>query len=335
MGLPSYATAEQIAAAIDVAHTAYQAPTLRRVALSASRSIDQRMHRRFFPLTETVTFTSPPSENPDRVQSAGFFLNRDLFTVNSVKQDGTTLTVADVDVYPTSHGPPYSWLGALGATMIVGGVWTFTNDTEPAGALAEALDTTETGVNVTDSSAVGIGDLLLVESEQMIVEAKTSLDTTENTTSSLTADMAVVAVPIDDGSTMAVGEIIIIDTERMLIVDIIGNTLTVKRAFDGTVLSSPNSGADVFAPRTLTVERGAVGTTAATHDDAKTLTRNVAPGPIIDLCIAEAITTYQQESSGYGRTIGSGDNTQEARGLGLENARHEAKHYRRLRQAAI
>ncbi len=85
----------------------------------------------------------------------------------------------------------------------------------------------------------------------------------------------------------------------------------------------------------VTVERAAVGTTAATHSDAAAVTRNVAPGPIVDLCIAEAITVYQQESSGYGRTIGSGDNLREARGRGLEEIRRDAGHYKRLRMAAV
>ena len=321
MGSPAYATVEQVSASLDFKASAFETGRLSRLVSSASRRIDRRLHRHFYPLTETRTWVSPRAERPPNTQNSGFWLGLDLRSLTTVTVDTVSKTVADLEVYPTHHGPPFSWLGVTGVDIAVVAVWGYTADTTPAGVLAEALDDSETGVNVGDSSLIGIGDLILVDTEQMIVTAKTQLDTAQNLGTTVTADKAITTIDVSDGTGYAAGEVILIESEDMLIVSISSNALTVKRAWDGSVLAAHSSGKDIFAPRTLTVERGAVGTTAATHNDTTAITRNVAPGPIIDLTIAEAITTYQQETSGYGRTIGSGDNTREARGVGLENAR--------------
>lgn len=83
------------------------------------------------------------------------------------------------------------------------------------------------------------------------------------------------------------------------------------------------------------MERGATGTTAATHSDAAAITRNVPPHPITTLCIAEAMVTLAQETSAYARTVGSGDAQMEARGMGLEAAWKDARSYRRGRMATV
>ena len=170
----------------------------------------------------------------------------------------------------------------------------------------------------------------------MIVTAKAQLDTAVDFSSGgTTADKSDNAITMD-GPGLIVGEVILVDAERMLVVEYNSATeiATVKRAWDGTVLATHTT-PSVFAPRTLTVERGAVGTTAATHADTTAITRNVPPGPITDLCIAEVVTTFEQESAGYGRVIGSGDNTREARGAGLDSVRKQAMSYQRLRMATV
>ncbi len=326
MGNPAYATVEQVSAALDFKASAYEAVRLKRLVLSASRRIDLMLHRHFFPLTETRSYHLGGG--------GGFWLEVDLFSLTAVTADTVAITISTVTLHPGVA--PFHWISQTGVDIDVTGVWTFSQDTTPAGALAEALDNSETAVDVTDSSLIGIGDLILVDTEQMIVTAKTQLDTgVDFSSGGTTADKSDNAITLD-GAGLKVGESILADSERMLIVEYNSATeiATVKRAWDGSVLATHTT-PSVFAPRTLTVERDAVGTTAATHSDTTAITRNIAPGPIVDLCIAEAISTYEQESSGYGRTIGSGDNIREARGVGLENARHEAKHYKRLRMAAV
>src|SRR3546814_19132909 len=72
-------------------------------------------------------------------------------------------------------------------------------------------------------------------------------------------------VDVTDGTLFFVGELILIDSERMRIVDITGNNLTVVRAYGGATLAAHSLGADVYVSRRLTVDRGALGTTAAPH----------------------------------------------------------------------
>ena len=334
MGKPTYATVEQTMAATDIKRSAYLEATIRRLLSSKSRSIEERLHRHFYPLTATREYVSPRTHAPRTASSTGFFLDDDLYSLTSVTVDGTAKTVADVELWPKPWGPPYSWIGVTGSEISIVGVWGFTQDTEPAGALAEALDDSETEVDVTDSSVIGIGDLLTVGTERMIVTAKGTLDTAQNLQADLTAEDNDVTVTVEDGTGYAVGEILLLDSERMKVVDISGNDLTVRRRWDGSTIAT-HSGSDIYALRRLTVERAATGTTASTHLTAAAITRNVPPGPITDLVIAEVINTLEQESSGYGRTVGSGENEREARGLGLEDARAQANRFRRERLASV
>lgn len=335
MGSPAYATVEDVARALDVQHSPFRYSTLRRLVLSESRLLERRVHRHFYPLTEAVTFKNPRIVTPEPETAAGFWLDRDLLSLSAVTQDGDAVTPASVALYPGHYGAPYSWVGLTGATIVLTGDWGYSNDTEPAGALEEAVsDTTGTAVDVTDSTLIGIGDLIVIDSERLIVTDKTMIDTTENLAGALTADTSDVAVAVGDGSVFAVDETILVNSERMLITDIAGNTLTVSRAHDGTVLAAHSSSDDVYAPRRLTVERGAAGSTAATHSDTTAITRNVPPEPIRTAVIAETLNTMQQELSAYARVVGSGENAREMTGAGLADARAKARHFRRVRLGA-
>lgn len=333
MAEPTYATVEQLAAASDYKPSAFEQDRLKRLLDAASRRIEQQLHRHFYPVTAAYTYTSPPIYKPRMADGSGFFLDRDLLSISAATQDGTSATVADIDLFP-GHFPnePASWAELTGGTIVITGDWGYSNDTAVSGALDGAMsDTTGTAPKVTDSNLVGVGDLIIIDSERLVVTDKLMVDLAQNTTGSLTADTSDVTVAAADGSVIFAGETLLIDAEKMLVLSISGNNLTVKRAWAGTVLASHSSGADIFAPRTLTVERGSTGSTAATHLDAAAITRNLPPGPITDLCLAEALTTYEQEASGFARGIGDGEGAREVRNLGLLDVRREAKRYIRPR----
>jgi hypothetical protein len=135
----------------------------------------------------------------------------------------------------------------------------------------------------------------------------------------------------------AAGETILIDGERMRVDDIAGNTLVVTRAWDGSTIAAHSVGATIYAPRTLTVERGALGTTAATHSSSAAVYRWDAPGPVRQLCVAEAITSLLQGRSGYARTAGTGENEREATGRGLSELRERVylSHGRKARHRGV
>ena len=61
--------------------------------------------------------------------------------------------------------------------MRITGRWGWSEETEQAGTTAEALDTSETGVDLTAGHAVAIGDTIVVDSEQMFVRAFASANT--------------------------------------------------------------------------------------------------------------------------------------------------------------
>ena len=190
------------------------------------------------------------------------------------------------------------------------------------------------------AAIIGVGQIIKVDSERMLVTAKTMIDTGVNidAADSLTASAADVSITMSTTtSAPVVDEVILIDSERMLVVDVAGSVLTVKRAWDGSVLAAHAAAADIYASRRLTVIRGALGTTAATHADTTAIVKHVVPGLVSELCLAHALTTMGQRLSGYARTVGTGDNQRESSGRGLKQIRDDAytAYGRKARSAAV
>jgi len=322
-----YTTREQVKAALDSVETARNNGQVDRAIAAATAAIEGRLHRRFYPWTGTRYFDWP---NGQRARPWRLRLDADeLISVTALSSGGVTIAPTDYFLRPYG-GPPYNRVEIdLDSSAVFGGgsthqrdvtitgVWGYRNDESPAGALAEALDASETAVDVTDSATIGVGHILRINTERMIVTGKTATDTGQNLGGNLTASVADVTVPVTTGSAYTVGEIILIDAERMLIVDIAGNNLVVKRAWDGSVLAAHTTGADVYAPRTLTVTRGALGTTTAAHDTATAIARHDPPPGIVRLATALALDDLLQQSSGYAREVGSGESQREASGRAL------------------
>jgi len=337
MARPTYATVEQLQAATDFKTTGYEGDRLKRLLESASALIDRKFHRHFYPLTETRTYTDPYFVTPRRTTSTGFWLEADLQSLSSATVDTVSQTVGDIELYSSTYGPPYSWAGVTGSTIVLVGVWGYTNDTETAGTITANIGTSSaTTCACSDSSAIGLGDLITINSERMIVTGKAMLDTgVDFSSGGTTAAVSDNAITMD-GAGLLVGETILADAEKMLIVEYNSATeiATVKRGYDGSVLATHTT-PSVYAPRTLTITRGATGSTAATHTSADAITRNTPPPLISSLCVAEAIVAYEQEASGYARVVGSGDNAREARGVGLDAIRKDASVYQRRRWAVV
>jgi hypothetical protein len=151
-------------------------------------------------------------------------------------------------------------------------------------------------VAVSDASLVGVGDTLLIGTEYMQVTARSWA--TSSQTGTLTASAAAVTLAVSDGTAFNVGELLLLDSERVLIVDISGNNLTVKRAWDGTVLAA-HTAATIYVNRTLTVTRATLGTTAAAHTSGDAVSRHAPPNLVRQLTIAETVNALQQEGSAY------------------------------------
>lgn len=337
-----YATREDVMRAVDSKETARNAGQLDRGLEAASRSIDALCHRTFYPQVATKSFDWPNAQSaaPWRL----WLDANELISVSAVSSGGTTISTADVLLEPSAYGPPYNRLeldlsssAAFGGgdthqrDITITGLYGYRDDESTVGTIAEALDTSETGidVNAATSAAVGVGSLLRVDSERMQVTGRSQLDTGQNLGSNLDAKASTVTVPVADGTQFAAGEVILIDAERMLIVDIAGTNLIVKRGWDGSVLAAHTTGADIYAPRTLSVRRGACGTTAATHSTAATVNRWDPPGPVQTLAIAETLNMLGLEQASYSVVLRAGETggerTRDQRGLqALRNQVYDA-----------
>lgn len=318
MAEPTYATREQVARATDVKSSAAVDDVIDRKAAAASRKVERMLHRRFYPLTASRTFDWP--------RRGAVWLDDDLLSATAVTIDGTAVTGHVLE--PRFDGPPYDRIDFEDATigsgdeLTVTGAWGYSTDEATAGALAAAItDAAATSCTVTDASLVGVGDLLRIDTERLVVTDRGLASTGTTLGSNIDALAATVSVPVGSGAAVHAGETITIDAERMLVIDVAANTLIVRRAVDGSVITAHSSGATVYAPRLLTVARGAAGTTAATHLISAAVVRNVPPAPVTELVIAETVASMQQDLAGWARTAGTGAAQQGVAPEGLEQLR--------------
>jgi hypothetical protein len=343
-----YCTREDLRAALDFKDAALGNAQIDRAIEAASRSVEGYLHRRFYPQTGTRYFNWPTRDG----YSWRIELNADeIVSLTSIITGNSTLNPAYVFLEPVNYGPPYDRIelntGSIATfsvantsqrSVAVTGVFGYGMDETSVGTLAEALDTSETSVDVNGaaSALLGVGSVVRVDSERMLVIGRSALDTGQNLLTPVSNNKGETAIAVSDGSSFAVGETIVLDAERMAVIDVVGNTLIVKRAWDGTVLAS-HTGSDIYAYRTLTVLRGALGTTAVSHIQGSTVQRFDFPGPVRELALAEAINNLEQARAAYARTAGSGDNERPTNVPGLEQLRKNVRrsHGRKARTRSV
>lgn len=344
-----YTTRETVKASLDIKRTARSNAQVDKAIEAASRSVEGLLHRRFYPELDTRYFDWP-GETYSRAWRL-WLDEHEVVSISSLVAGGVTIDSTDYFLEPVNN-PPYDRVEIdlasdaffeVGDThqrdIAVTGVFAGCPVVDlSAGTLAAVISSTsETSVTVSDSSVFGVGNILKAEDERMLVTGKTMIDSAQNTGGNLTASQADVTVSVSDGSAFNIDEVILVESERMLIVEIAGNSLTVIRAWDGSVLASHSSGADIYWPRQLTVTRGALGTTAATHSNGTAISRYEAPGTVEELCIAYAINNLLQRQAGYARVAGEGDNAREYTGRGIRALEADAirRYGRKARTGAV
>lgn len=321
-----YATREDVMRALDSKLTARNSGQIDRALESASRDIESLCHRTFAPTTATKSFDYP---GPQAGRPWRLWLNAsELISVTTLTSGGTTISASDYFLEPNQYGPPYNRIeidlsssAAFGGgsthqrDITITGLFGYRNDETVAGALAAAVSTTTAAsltVNGAASALLGVGSVLRIDDERLLVTNRTMADTGQNVGGAgLTAQANSVTLTVTDGSAFAVDEILLVESERMLIVDIAGNNLTVKRGWDGSVLAAHAAGVDIYAARSLTVTRGALGTTAATHLNSAAVYRWDPPALVRQLTIAQAIGALTSETSGYSKALRSGEGSSE------------------------
>jgi hypothetical protein len=347
--LITYCTREMVQREMGFADTARLTARVDRACRAARRDIDRLTHRTFYPTLDTRRFDIP------NTGTLWLFDHELADTPTSIITGGTTMATTDYILRPES-GPPYRWIeidtsGSVSWTagdtwqnaISIVGPFGASADSDAAGTITEAMNTSVTTCDVSDSSLVGVGDLLKVDSERMVVTNKTYVDTTVTLSGNIAASKAVTAVAVSSGAGISAGETILVDSERMFVESVSGNTLIVVRGEQGTVLEAHATSDAVYAPRRLTVVRAAAGTTAASHLDNATATRNLPPPLITEGSTALAVNYVQQGSAGYAQVLGSGNqkrdtgNVRDALGGGLSALLETvyAAHGRKARSRAV
>jgi hypothetical protein len=337
-----YATREDVKSALDLKETARSNAQVDRAIDAASRLVEGLCHRRFYPQVDTRYFDWPDQyARPWRL----WLDDSELISVTSITSGGVTIPTGNVNLEPNRSGPPYNRVEvridtdsafSAGQTnqraITITGLWGYRNDESPAGTVSAGVSDTATTLMISDSSAIGVGQVLRTGTERLLVTDKRMADSGQTLQADLAEQQKAVTAQVTDGTAYDIGEVLLVGSERILIVDIAGNQLTVKRAWDGTVLAAHTTGTPVWAARALTVTRGALGTTAAAISNGATIYRWEPPGPVRTLVVADAVTTLLNEAAGYARItgvgtasrqVGGGTVTKTSFGVGLDALREQ------------
>lgn len=348
-----YATREDIMSALDAKGATRSGVQLDRALSAGSAAVNALCQRDFAPVIETRYFDWP---NDQTARSWRLWLDRnEVISVSALVSAGVTIAGSSYNLEPANTAPPYNRIeikidgpAAFGGassyqrSIAVTGLFGYSDDSAPAGTLVGALNSSATAVTVADSAAVGVGSLLRIGTERMVVTRKRLVASGQTLQTPVTAKTNEVLIGVTNGAAFTEGEVLTLGAERMLIQDIAGNSLSVRRAWDGSVLDAHTSDA-IYVPRLLTVVRAAAGTTAATASDGAAITRWAPPAPVHNLAVAEAMDILLQEQAGYARTlraqsgIGAGSRSVAAVATELEALRGRVaiSHGRQARTRAV
>lgn len=345
---PCYCTREEVMRALDVQQAAYRTDQVDRAILAAADAVEGLTQRRFYPVTGTRSFDWPNFQYayPWRLWLEGSELAAQptLVVTGHLLPSPVTIPSTDYNVRPSAEsppeaGPPYrvfelrrdksSSFGSNPTPQLdiaITGDWGWNTNTVAAGTLAGAVNSSVATVTVSDSALLGVGNWLLAGTERMIVTDSDYVDTGIVFASGITTSQASDRVGVvADGTQFSVGEVIMVGFEWMVISQIVGNNIVVKRAWDGSLLSTHLGTDHIWARRSYTVIRAALGTTAASHSQGDALAVGETPGLINELAVAEALVWLSQEPAAYAGspsgTATQGANREPKPGMGLPDLR--------------
>jgi hypothetical protein len=321
---------------------------------SAADNIDGMMGRRFYCVIENNKWDWPNFQfaYPWRL----WFDRSEIADIANpapvVNSGGVVISNNDILYGPWRDAPPYRNMelnrahnAAFGngptpqQEISITALFGFWNRQAVAGTLALAISSTSiTTATVSNGATPGVGDVLIVDSERMLVQDRSYVTSgqTQQGTGCSTAQNSDNALAVTDGTKFSPFETVVLDQERMFVYQIIGNVLTVKRGYDGTVLAT-HEAATVYSARQLTVTRGDFGTTAATHSQNVSVSSQLVPPLIRDLALAEASVQAAQELGLYSDTQGESGATTSGLGASLADKWEEAevRYSRQIRTRVI
>lgn len=325
----AYCTREQVQHALSQADSVKNNTRIDAAISAASRDLEGYCRRYFYP----TTATRYPNVRR-HAQGDTLWLNQqyEISTVTSLVLDGVTAT-AGTDyfldpepAYPLSgytsirlaNTGSAAWPADDRSIVLTGTFGASTRMRNGGITLAAALaDATSTTLTVSDSGQVGVGDLITIDSERLLMTDKNMTSSTATVAATVDAASNTTSVQVSNGTLVRDGELIQIGTERMFVEEVIGNVLIVKRAQNASTLAAHAIADVVYVPRLATVERGAYGSTAAAHSNGAPIYVNFPPSLVSEAAIALALNNLEQARSAYAREIGAGDTAREASGRGV------------------
>lgn len=346
-----YASLQDVMMTADVADSAHMTRLVARQCDAAADAVLALTKRVFYPTVATRVLPWPQDQfGPSRRLYLGFneLAAPPTLVVTGLGDAATTIPTQYVAGEPAAEGPPYSVLtlddnapavfqqgSNQDASIAVTGTFGYRLNEDRVASTASALS--GTSVTVTSSADIGVGTLLRVGLERLVVTGRGWSDTGNIEPVTLAAASNADSFQVTPGVVFAEGEEIMLDAERMLVLAQAGTLLVVQRAFNGSALAAHSGVTSIYAPRQLTVQRAALGTTqtdTATGGDAVWKFR--FPGLIVQLFIAEAVVGLAQSRAAFARVSGSGENAVESIGKGIADVRKQVLlGFRRVRLEAV
>ena len=265
---PWYTTREIVKLALDVKIAAQADWQIDDAIDSASREIEQATNRIFYPWTGTRYLDWPDLQMGSSYRV--WLEENEAISILSLASGSNTISPSQYNLEPHNQGPPYDRIelklsegGSFGQSsshqrdITATGVFGYQDDSAAAGTISAAVaSTTATSLLVTDPQRIGVGNLLRIDDERLLVTDRSWVDSGETLVSDIGSLNNNVTVPVQDGTLFRKGEPIAIDSEYLRVVDIVGNALIVTRAWDGTVLAPHSATAKIYRSTSITVERG-------------------------------------------------------------------------------
>lgn len=315
---PCYVTRDEVMRALDVSPTAAEAQKIDGLCMAGTEFVDAECQRHFYPIDATYTFDWP---NYQYTYPWKLYLNQlELAAAPTKVVSGFYLPTpvditANVIAQPINDGPPFTSIelrrdknSAFGNNptpqndIAITGTFGYWLNLVPCTNLAVALvDTTGTTVQTAagPTAGPGAGDVIVIGSERLLVTdinySSTGITAISGGNNALKNDNV---IAVANGTLFSNLEVILMDQEFMLITNVLGNNLIVQRAWGGSILATHSSPV-IWANRLLTVTRGALGTTAATHLTNAPVLRCEYPSLVRQVARAHALIGQISEPAAY------------------------------------
>lgn len=312
MGEIMYATREDVRHAVDEAGASRDATEIDRALAAATGKINGALKRDFAPWTGTKYFDWPAFDNT--VFRLYLDCDAQLIRLDSLTSGGIAIDVAQVNLEPNTDGPPYnvievnrdtvgSWTQGqtFQRSIAAVGLWGYDLNEKAATTLSGTLASNATTLTLPAGTGAGVGSVLRLDSERLMITDLTSIATGQVCLSSLADDDSDRLMTVADSTGFSVREVIAMGAEQCEVLDIQGTTLVLRRAVSGSLLTT-HAGDPIYAQRLASLDRGQLGTTAAAHSGGATVYRHIYPALIRQYAIAEALIEMSLQASSYART---------------------------------